>query len=299
MNKLSLARREQVLRALVEGNSVRATTRITGAALATVLGVLRSVGYACRKYQHGVLVDLPVKHLQCDEIWSFVQCKEKNAPNVKPSTRENADWLGSAWTWTALDPDSKLMVAWKVGERDEATAHAFMRLVARRVRKPKSTKDRLQITTDGLSHYLTAVEDAFGWGKVDYAQVVKEYGTYVENERGERRYSPSTCTGYTITPIMGNPDPEHISTSHVERSNLTIRMQQRRFTRLTNGFSRKMENLERAVSLHFMHYSFCRRHQTIKTTPAFKAGVADHVWTLREIAELPERYADDLILLAA
>jgi IS1 family transposase len=297
MNRLSLARREAVLRCLVEGNSLRSTSRITGAALATVTGLLRSVGYACRQYQNEVFVDLPVKRVQCDEIWAFVQCKDKQVENVKDTTKEKADWLGDAWTWTALDPDSKLMVAWLVGERDDVYAHHFMRTLARRVRNVPGKGKRLQITTDGLSLYLTAVEHAFGWGKCDYAQVVKEYGTYVETENGERRYSPSTCTGYHIIEVMGEPDPNHISTSLVERSNLTMRMGMRRFTRLTNAFSKKMENLDRAVSLHFMYYNFVRRHQTIKTTPAFKLGVADRVWTLRDVAELVERY--EMALLAA
>lgn len=297
MNRLSLARREAILRALVEGNSLRSTSRITGAALDTVTRTLRSVGYACRRYQNDVLVDLPVKRVQCDEIWSFVQCKAKQAGSVKDTTKESADWLGDAWTWTALDPDSKLMVAWLVGERDDVHAHHFMRMLARRVRKQSGDGKRLQITTDGLSLYLTAVEDAFGWGRCDYAQVVKEYGTYIETENGERRYSPSTCTGYHIIPVMGNADPEHISTSLVERSNLTMRMGMRRFTRLTNAFSKKMENLDRAVSLHFMYYNFARRHMTIKTTPAHALGMSDRVWTLREIADLVERY--DTALLAA
>lgn len=184
------------------------------------------------------------------------------------------------------------MVAWLVGDRTPEDAHLFLRMIARRV------KGRVQITSDGLPHYVTAVEDAFGWGRCDFAQLVKEYGCYVETEGGERRYSPSTCTGFYITPIMGNPDPEHISTSHVERSNLTIRMQQRRLTRLTNAFSKKLENLERSLALFFCYYNFCRRHQTIKTTPAFAAGLADHVWTLKELAQLTERY-EDLMLLAA
>jgi IS1 family transposase len=291
MNRLSLARRAQVLGCLVEGNSIRSTVRLTGVAKNTVSSLLRSVGAACLRYQDETLINLPVRRVQCDEIWSFVACKDKQVENVKDSTRENGDWLGDVWTWTALDPDSKVMVAWHVGEREAADAHHFMRMVASRVRKEKGRK--LQITTDGLSLYLTAVEDAFGWGRCDYAQVIKEYGCYVETEKGERRYSPSTCTGYRIVEVMGEPHPDHISTSLVERSNLTMRMGMRRFTRLTNAFSKRVENHVHAISLHFMHYHFSRRHQTLGTTPAFRLGIASHVWSMKEIAELPERYAGE------
>jgi IS1 family transposase len=294
MNTLSLARREQILRCLVEGVSMRATTRITGASINTVTKVLRTAGYAARRFQAETLVNVPCKRLELDEIWAFVGTKEKQAGQAKARTREVAGQLGDAWTWTALDPNSKLMLAWHVGLREAHDAHVFVRQLASRL----SGRVRVQITSDGLSHYVSAIEDIFGWARCDYAQIVKTYGTYVETENGERRYSPSTCTGFYIVPVMGDPDPEHISTSHVERSNLTIRMQGRRFTRLTNAFSKKLENLERAVSLHFMWYNFGRRHMTIKTTPAFKACVTDHVWSLREIAELEERY-EDVRLLAA
>jgi IS1 family transposase len=287
VNKLSVTRRAEVLACLVDGVSMRATVRITGVAKQTVTNLLREVGAACQRMETEALTGLTCKRLQMDEIWAFIGCKDKQVPNVKPRTRASADHLGDVWTWTALDPDTKLMAGWLVGERSADDAHAFVRLVAGRL------ANRVQITSDGLSHYTSAIEDVFGWAKVDYAQVVKTYGAYVENERGERRYSPSTCTGFYIVPIMGDPDPEHISTSMVERSNLTIRMQQRRFTRLTNAFSRRRANLERAVALHFAFYNFVRRHKTIKTTPAFKAGVTDHVWSLAELAELPDRYGID------
>jgi len=292
MNKLSTARRAEVLACLVDGVSMRATVRITGVAKQTVTNLLRDVGAACLRMQEDTLVNLPCKRLQMDEIWAFVACKEKQVPTVKARTRAGADHLGDVWTWTALDPDTKLMAGWLVGERTPEDAHAFVRLVAGRLR------NRVQITSDGLSLYTTAIEDVFGWGKCDYAQVVKEYGTYVENERGERRYSPSTCTGFYVNPIMGKPDPDHISTSLVERSNLTLRMHQRRFTRLTNAFSRRRQNLERAVALHFAFYNFVRRHQTIKTTPAYAAGVTNHVWSLEELAELTERYPAEELMLA-
>ena len=239
-------------------------------------------------------MNVPCKRLELDEIWAFVGTKAKNAERAQPRTREQAGQLGDAWTWTALDPDTKLMLAWHVGLREAEDARIFVRRIVRRLDR----KVRVQVTSDGLSHYVTAIENAFGWGRCDYAQIIKEYGCYIETKNGERRYSPSTCTGFYIVPVMGNPDPNHISTSHVERSNLTIRMHGRRFTRLTNAFSKKLENLERAVSLHFMWYNFGRRHMTIKTTPAFKAGVTDHVWSLREIAEMEERY-EDCALLAA
>lgn len=202
----------------------------------------------------------------------------------KDSTRERFTWLGDAWTWTGICADTKLVPAWLVGERDADWAVAFMEILASRMRS------RVQLTTDGLKCYLEAVESAFGADGIDYAMLVKQYGCYTENERGERRYSPAMCTGFEIHEKLGHPKRNHISTSFVERSNLNMRMNMRRFTRLTNAFSRKVENLRHAVALNFMVYNFGRRHSTIKTTPAFAAGVADHVWSLEEIAELVERY---------
>jgi IS1 family transposase len=272
MNKLSPAKRAAIVSALVEGNSIRATCRMTDTAKGTVLKLLVDLGRACESYQRDVLVNLPCKRIQCDEIWSFVGCKQKNVPEEK---RQRAG-LGDIWTWTALDADTKLMVSWFVGGRDLAFAEVFMRDVASRL------ANRVQLTTDGHVAYLTAVVEAFG-KEIDYAQLVKVYGPSPE---GERRYSPAGFVGAETRVIFGNPDSKHISTSYVERQNLTMRMSLRRFTRLTNAFSKKVENLEAAVALHFMHYNFCRIHQTLRVTPAMAAGISNHVWELSEIVAL-------------
>jgi len=277
MNRLSPARRATVIRCLVEGNSIRATVRITGAAKNTVTKLLVELGEACYEYQDRVLRDLTTKRVQCDEVWSFVGCKEKNVP---PSERDQFG-IGDVWTWTALDADTKLMICWQVGERDAGTAQEFIADLSSRL------SNRVQLTTDGLKVYLTAVEDAFG-GAVDYAMLVKLYGT--DAAEGEKRYSPAICIGADKTRINGRPDPKHVSTSYVERQNLTMRMGLRRFTRLTNAFSKKLENHACAVSLHFMYYNFARPHQTLANpyprTPAMAAGIADHVWSIEEIVAL-------------
>lgn len=273
MNKLRSAKRTAVVAALVEGNSIRSTVRMTGVAKNTVTKLLVALGKACEKYQRKTLVDLRSKRIQCDEIWAFVYAKEKNAdPDMKADGR-----AGDIWTWTAIDADSKLMVSWLVGHRDAGYAMAFMQDVAMRL-----SNRRVQVTTDGLRLYVEAIEGAFGMD-ADYAQLVKIYGNAVE---GQKRYSPAECTGCRPTRISGDPDMAHVSTSFVERQNLTMRMSMRRFTRLTNGFSKKVENLEAAVALHFMWYNFGRVHQTLRVTPAMEAGVADHVWTIAEIVGL-------------
>lgn len=274
MNKLSSSKRTQIVAALVEGNSIRATCRMTGAAKGTVLKLLADLGRACREYQDKALRNLPCKRIQCDEIWSFVYAKEKNVPESLKDTGK----AGSVWTWTALDADSKLMVSWLVGARDSGYAYEFMQDVAKRL------ANRVQLTTDGHKAYLEGVEGAFG-SDIDYAMLVKLYG----NEGGvtsEVRYSPAQCTGTEKTVIMGNPDMKKVPTSYVERQNLTMRMAMRRFARLTNAFSKKLENLEAAVSLHFMHYNFARVHQTLRVTPAMEAGDSDHVWKIEEIVSL-------------
>lgn len=274
MNKLSPAKRAQVVRALVEGNSIRATCRMTGAAKGTVLKLLEDVGEVCRDYQDKHMKNLYSRRVQCDEIWSFVGAKQKNVPEE----RRGQFGRGDVWTWTAIDADSKLVLSWCIGGRDSYTALAFMQDVARRLAQ------RVQLTTDGHKVYLQAVERAFG-SNIDYAMIQKIYGSDPEPEK---RYSPATCLGIDIETIQGKPDPKHISTSYVERQNLTMRMSMRRFTRLTNAFSKKVQNLGHAVALHFMYYNFCRRHQTLGMTPAMASGLSDHEWTVEELVALLE-----------
>ena len=272
MNKLSLERRAAAIRCLVEGNSIRSTVRITGAAKNTVTKLLVELGHACWEYQNRALEGLTSKRVQCDEIWSFVGAKEKNIPEH----RQGEFGVGDVWTWTAMDADTKLMICWQVGERNAAAAYDLICDLESRL------ANRVQLTTDGLKVYLTAVEEVFG-ADIDYAMLVKLYGSDLESEK---RYSPPICIAAERTPIMGRPDPRHTSTSYVERQNLTVRMGLRRFTRLTNAFSKKLENHACVVSLHFMYYNFARVHQTLKTTPAVAAGVADHIWTVEEIVGL-------------
>jgi IS1 family transposase len=274
VNKLSKASRARILACLVEGNSIRATVRMTGAAKNTVVKLLADVGAACAVYQDKTLRNLPCKRIRCDEIWSFVYTKARNVKDAKAAP----EGAGDAWTWTALDADTKLMVGWLIGPRDAETAREFMTDVAERL------ANRVQLTTDAHQAYLSAVEAGFG-GAVDYVQLVKIYGD-TANRTPERRYSPANFCGTKTKTVKGNPEKEHISTSFVERQNLTMRMGMRRFTRLTNGFSKKLENLGYAVALHFMYYNFARIHQTLRVTPAMEAGVSDHVWELEEIAAL-------------
>lgn len=248
---------------------------MTGTAKGTVLRLLADVGAASRKYQDEHLLNLPCRQIQCDEVWSFVYAKQKNIPEAK----KHENGIGDAWTWVALDAETKLVPSWLVGLRDAGYAYAFMLDLKDRL------AHRVQLTTDGHKVYLMAVEDAFG-ADVDYAMLVKLYGAEPANEA---RYSPPQCIAATPRVIQGNPDPSQISTSYVERQNLTMRMAMRRFTRLTNAFSKKVENLEHAVALHFMYYNFARPHKTlgpIPKTPAMAAGVTNRVWTLEEIVAL-------------
>jgi IS1 family transposase len=279
MNKLSRAERARIIGCLTEGMSIRATSRLTGAAQNTIMKLLRDLGEACAAYQDRVLVDLPCERVEADEIWSFVHAKAKNVPEDKRDTFG----YGDVWTWTAIDPDSKLMISWLVGNRDYEAARTFMADVASRLRY------RVQLTTDGNKAYLWAVEDAFG-KDIDYAQLVKQYGVVASEDESPtaRRYSPNECTGMEVTVITGDPEKAKISTSYIERSNLSIRMGNRRFTRLTNAFSKKVENHAASVSLFMFHYNFARPHRSLGKlrTPAMAAGVADHVWTLEEIAGL-------------
>lgn len=272
MNKLTTEERKAVVACLVEGNSLRATVRMTGVHRTTIQKLLVELGAACSAYQDKVMRNLNCKLIQCDEIWSFVGSKEKN---TTPEKKKQG--CGDAWTWVALDPQSKLVPCWMVGTRDAGTAYHFIHDLAERL------AHRVQLTTDGHKAYLGAVEDAFGC-QIDYAMLIKIYGN--EQQHGEVRYSPAQCMGARKAAITGQPDTRHISTSHVERQNLTMRMQMRRFTRLTNGYSKKLENHEAAIALHYMHYNFCRIHHTLRVTPAMEAGVADHIWTLEEVIAL-------------
>ncbi|MFI5118602.1 MAG: IS1 family transposase [Terriglobales bacterium] len=275
MNRLDRARRTQVIAALVEGSSIRATVRMTGVAKNTVAKLLADIGRACAAYHDRHVRNLRVRRLQCDEIWSFVGCKAKNA---SPEQREQG-W-GDVWTWTAIDADTKLIVSYLVGGRDGGWAMDFMEDCASRI------ASRVQITTDAHRAYLEAVEGAFGMD-ADYAQLQKIYGAPSDEE--QRRYSPAKCIGCEMKVVSGNPDPQHVSTSYVERQNLTMRLFMRRFTRLTNAYSRKFENHCHAVALHFMHYNFCRVHSSLRVTPAMETGIADHIWSLEELASLLDR----------
>jgi IS1 family transposase len=270
-NIISKEKRVQVLACLVEGNSMRATSRLTSVAINTVVKLLGDAGRACSIYQDKSFRQLTCKRIQCDEVWSFVGAKEKNT-----TEETKAKGWGDCWTWTALDAETKLIPCWYVGTRDARAAHHFMNDLAARL------ANRVQLTTDGHTAYLTAVEDAFG-NDIDYAQLIKIYG---EGPKTEARYSPAQCMGTRRALISGKPNHAHVSTSLVERSNLSLRMGNRRFTRLTNAFSKKVENHEHMLALFFMYYNFCRIHQTLRVTPAMQAGISDHVWELAEIINL-------------
>ncbi|HEX8817731.1 MAG TPA: IS1 family transposase [Terriglobales bacterium] len=265
-----MAQKTQVVRALVEGNSIRSTVRLTGVAKNTVIKLLLDLADGCAAYHDANVRNLKVRRLQCDEIWQYVGSKAKNTRPEKKAI----GW-GDVWTWTAIDADTKLCISYLVGGRDLGWAKEFMRDCASRIR------NRVQITTDGHRPYLEAVEDAFG-ADIDYAQLQKIYGV-VENET---RYSPAKCIGCEMKVVSGNPEPKHVSTSFVERQNLSMRMSIRRFTRLTNAFSKKIENHAAAVALWFFYYNFCRIHSTLRVTPAMEAGVSDHIWSLEEMCTL-------------
>lgn len=276
MNQLGTAKRTQVVKCLVEGNSIRATVRMTGAAKNTVTKLLVELGEACRRAHNLHVQFLKTKIVQVDEIWCFVGCKAKN---VRPE-RMMEKGIGDAWTWTAIDADSKLMISWLCGGRDAGHAKRFLDDVAFRL------SNRVQLTSDGHQAYLKTVPEAFD-NNVDYAMLVKMYGPS-SNNTPEARYSPPKCNGTKRHVICGMPDQTHVSTSYAERANLTMRMSMRRFTRLTNAFSKKVENLEHATAVHFMHYNFVRVHQTLKTTPAVVAGIADRAWTVEDMIALLE-----------
>ena len=276
MNRLDRAKQIQVVNALVEGNTIRATVRMTGVSKNTIAKLLVELGAACSEYMNRTLVNLPCKRVQCDEIWSFVGAKQKNVTAKLAAKEPNA---GDVWTWVAMDADTKLIASWCVGGRDWATARHFVMDLERRL------ASRVQLTTDGNRLYLFAINEAFE-GDVDYAVLMKLYG----NESvGEKRYSPAQCIGCEKKPKIGNPDPKHISTSFVERQNLTMRMQMRRFTRLTNAFSKKIENHVASIAIHYAWYNFVRIHQTLRVTPAMAAGVTDHLWDIEDLVRLLDR----------
>ena len=272
MNKLSTEKRVQVIKCLVEGNSIRSTVRITGIAKNTVVKLLKDVGKVCSEYQDKAFRNLTCKRLQCDEIWSFCYAKEKNVP----AKLKGQFGYGDIWTWTAIDADTKLVPSWLIGDRSYETAKLFIDDLASRL------KNRVQLTTDGHKAYVEAVEDSFG-PDIDYAMLIKIYGSALEEEK---RYSPAKIIDTERKKIMGNPDPNYISTSYAERQNLTMRMSMRRFTRLTNGFSKKIENLKAALALHFAYYNFMRIHQTLRVTPAMEAGITEHIWGWEELIQL-------------
>jgi IS1 family transposase len=271
MNRLSREKQVQVLKSLIEGNSIRATVRLTGAAKDTVTKLLVAAGSFCAGYQDKTFRNLTCKRIQCDEIWAFVYAKQKNVPAEK----RGKFGYGDVWTWTAIDADTKSVPSFQVGNRDLQTARMFIDDLASRL------AHRIQLTTDGLRVYVNAIEDAFGC-EIDYAQLHKVYASSQE----ETRYSPAVCIGCERKTVQGNPDPKHISTSYVERQNLTMRMCMRRFTRLTNAFSKKVDNLAYHVALYFMYYNFCRVHQTLRVTPAMEAGLTDHIWNVEDILSM-------------
>jgi len=275
MNKLSTEKRTQIVAALVEGCSIHSVVRMTGASKNTVSKLLIELGAACSGYMNRNLRNLPCKRVQCDEIWSFVRAKQKN---VTP-TMADSKVCGDVWTWVAIDADSKLICSWLVGKRDTGCATEFIQDLAGRL------SNRVQLTTDGHKPYLTAVADGFG-SDIDYAMLIKIYGKDAE---GEKRYSPSVCTGCKKENKIGDPDPKHVSTSYVDRQNLTMRMSMRRITRLTNAFSKKVENHVAAIAIHYMYYNFVRIHQTLRVTPAMAASITTRLWTIRDIVALKEK----------
>jgi len=272
MSKLNTAERSRIVRCLVDGVSIRGTVRITGASKNTIAKLLVELGAACSEYLDKTLVNLDSKRIQCDEIWSYVAAKEKN---VTPKMAEQK-FCGDAWTWVAIDADTKLICSWLVAKRNAESASQFIDDLAGRLRH------RIQLTTDGMRLYVAAVDDAFG-EQIDYAQLVKIYG---KAEGEEKRYSPAKCIGCETHRMTGNPDPDHINTSYIERQNLTMRMSMRRFTRLTNAFSKKLENHIATAAIHTMYYNFVRIHQTLRVTPAMASGLADRLWDVEDLVGL-------------
>lgn len=271
MNKLPIEKRRQILAMLCEGSSMRSINRIVDVSINTVSKLLVEAGEACLAIHDETVRNVPASRIQCDEIWSFCYAKAKNVPTATAAP----EGAGDVWTWTAIDADTKLMVSYFVGDRGAESAMVLMDDLRARL------ANRVQLTTDGHRAYLEAVEGAFG-ADVDYAQLVKLYGE-VGGKTPERRYSPAQCNGIRKRRVEGNPDERHVSTSHVERMNLSIRMQNRRFTRLTNAFSKKLDNHIHALALYFAFYNFCRIHKSLRVTPAMAAGITDRLWSLDDI----------------
>src|ERR1700730_7692637 len=275
MNKLPLTKRVQILSMLCEGSSMRSISRVADVSINTVYKLLAAAGPVCAQFHDVTVRRVASQRIQCDEAWAFCYAKQKNVATAKAAP----EGAGDVWTWTALDADSKLILSWAVGGRDAGYALALMDDLRSRI------TTRVQLTTDGHRAYLQAVEEAFG-ADIDYGMLVKLYGAETGGQGHERKYSPSECLGARKDMIVGNPDPKHISTSYTERHNLTMRMSMRRFTRLTNAFSKKVENHAHAVSLHYMHYNFVRIHKTLRVTPAMAVGVTNRLWGIEDIAGL-------------
>ena len=275
MNRLPVAKRVQILSMLCEGSSMRSISRVVDVSINTVTKLLVDAGEVCARFHDENVHGVKARRVQVDEIWSFTYAKQKNVETAKAAP----EGAGDTWTWTGLDADSKLLVSWLVGPRDAGSAYTFVEDLAARL------AGRIQLTSDGLRLYLDAVEAAFG-ADVDYSQLVKLYGTTVENET---RYSPATCLGCVAKAVTGDPDPKHISTSYVERQNLTMRMSMRRFTRLTNGFSKKIRNHVHMVALYTVFYNWTRIHKTLRTSPAQAAGLTERLWDMSDIIGLVDQ----------
>lgn len=271
MRQLSREQRASVIRCLVEGCSIRSTGRMTGVSKNAIQKLTRDLGEAVLEFQNNALRNIRSSRVQCDEVWCFCFCKDKNLPDAM----RGQPGVGSMWTWTAMDADTKLMITWQLGARDAANAKLFVNDLAGRL------ANRIQLTTDGNRLYANAVDDAFQ-GDIDYAQLIKIYG---ETE-DERQYSPGKCLGARKVQVNGTPDMDDCSTSYAERQNLNIRMQNRRFTRLTNAFSKKADMLAYSIAITFMYHNFVRVHQTLKTTPAIASGIANRRWTVEDMVDL-------------